>query len=69
MLDPHFRRALRFVRPYAGALVPVVVLSLAGTGLNLTLPPHGRTSWPQSASSLVCSSQPQGTHKSTHGSR
>ncbi len=36
--DPHFRRALSYVRPYAGALVPVVALSLAGTGLNLVLP-------------------------------
>ena len=36
--DPHFRRALRYVRPYAGALVPVVLLSLAGTALNLYLP-------------------------------
>jgi len=38
VLDPHFRRALRFVRPYVRALVPVVLLSLAGTLLNLTLP-------------------------------
>jgi ATP-binding cassette subfamily B protein len=38
LLDVHFRRALRHVRPYAGALVPVVVLSLAGTALNLVLP-------------------------------
>lgn len=38
LLDSHFRRALDHVRPYAGALVPVVVLSLLGTGLNLVLP-------------------------------
>ncbi|HSM61718.1 MAG TPA: ABC transporter ATP-binding protein [Longimicrobiales bacterium] len=38
LLDPHVRRALRFVRPYAGALVPVVALSLAGTALSLWLP-------------------------------
>ncbi len=38
LLDPHFRRALRFVRPYVGALVPVVLLSLVGTALNLVLP-------------------------------
>ncbi len=38
LLDPHFRRALVFVRPYMGALVPVVLLSLAGTALNLVLP-------------------------------
>ena len=38
LLDPHLRRALRHVRPYAGALAPVVLLSLAGTGLNLYLP-------------------------------
>jgi len=38
LLDAHFRRALRYVRPYAGALLPVVALSLVGTGLNLVLP-------------------------------
>ena len=38
LLDDHFRRALRYVRPYAGALAPVVVLSLVGTALNLALP-------------------------------
>jgi len=38
LFDAHFRRALRFVRPYVGALVPVVVLSLCGTVLNLYLP-------------------------------
>jgi ATP-binding cassette, subfamily B, bacterial len=37
-LDPHFRRALGYVRPYAGALVPVVVLSLVSTVLTLVLP-------------------------------
>jgi len=36
--DPHVRRALAYVRPYAGALVPVVLLSLLGTGLSLVLP-------------------------------
>lgn len=36
--DPHLRRALSYVRPYAGALVPVVLLSLAGTVLSLVLP-------------------------------
>jgi len=38
LLDPHFHRALGFVRPYVGALVPVVVFSLVGTALNLYLP-------------------------------
>jgi ABC-type bacteriocin/lantibiotic exporter with double-glycine peptidase domain len=38
LVDPHIRRALAYVRPYAGALVPVVVLSLLGTALNLVLP-------------------------------
>jgi ATP-binding cassette subfamily B protein len=38
LVDPHFRRALAFVRPYAGALAPVVLLSLAGTALGLLLP-------------------------------
>lgn len=38
LLDPHFRRALGYVRPYVGALVPVVVLSLLGTALGLVLP-------------------------------
>jgi ATP-binding cassette subfamily B protein len=37
-LDPHFLRALRFVRPHAGALAPVVLLTLAGTGLSLYVP-------------------------------
>ncbi len=36
--DPHFRRALAYVRPYAGALLPVVLLSTAGTALGLALP-------------------------------
>jgi ATP-binding cassette subfamily B protein len=36
--DPHLLRALAYVRPYAGALVPVVVLSLVGTGLGLLVP-------------------------------
>ncbi len=38
ILDAHFRRAIAYVRPYIGALVPVVVLSLASTGLSLLLP-------------------------------
>jgi ATP-binding cassette subfamily B protein len=38
LIDPHFRRALGFVRPYAGALAPVVLLSLVGTALGLYLP-------------------------------
>ena len=38
ILDPHFRRALSFVRPYGWALAPVVGLSLLGTGLGLVLP-------------------------------
>jgi ATP-binding cassette subfamily B protein len=38
LLDAHFRRALSHVRPYAGSLVPVVVVSLASTGLSLVLP-------------------------------
>ncbi|MDE0897380.1 MAG: ABC transporter ATP-binding protein [Longimicrobiales bacterium] len=37
-VDPHFRRALTYVRPYLGALVPVVVLALASTLLTLALP-------------------------------
>lgn len=36
--DPHFRRALAYVRPYFGQLVPVVVVSLLSTGLSLVLP-------------------------------
>lgn len=38
LIDAQLRRALGYVRPYVGALVPVVLLSLAGTGLNLVLP-------------------------------
>lgn len=38
ILDPHFRRALGFVRPYGWALAPVVALSLLGTVLGLILP-------------------------------
>lgn len=38
LLDPHFRRAIGYVRPYAGALAPVVALSLVGTALGLALP-------------------------------
>ena len=36
--DPHLRRALAYVRPYARALAPVVLLSTAGTALGLALP-------------------------------
>jgi ATP-binding cassette subfamily B protein len=36
--DPDLKRALAYVRPYAGALVPVILLSLLGTGLSLILP-------------------------------
>jgi ATP-binding cassette, subfamily B, bacterial len=36
--DPHLRRALEHARPYLGALLPVVLLSLGGTALNLVLP-------------------------------
>ena len=36
--DPHLRRALAYVRPYARALLPVVLLSTAGTALGLALP-------------------------------
>ena len=38
ILDPHFKRALVFVRPYGWAVLRVVVLSLVGTGLSLVLP-------------------------------
>ena len=38
LLDPYFRRALGYVRPYIGALAPVVILSLLSTGLSLVLP-------------------------------
>ena len=38
LVDEHFRRALAHVRPYAGALVPVVGVSLLSTGLSLVLP-------------------------------
>jgi ATP-binding cassette subfamily B protein len=38
LLDARLLRALAYVRPYAGALAPVVVLSLVGTGVGLTIP-------------------------------
>lgn len=38
LLDDHFRRALRYVRPYVGQLVPVVLISLLSTSLSLVLP-------------------------------
>ena len=37
-IDDHFKRALAYVRPYVGSLVPVVVVSLLSTGLSLVLP-------------------------------
>ncbi|HCW77740.1 MAG TPA: ABC transporter, partial [Gemmatimonadetes bacterium] len=36
--DDHLRRALGYVRPYWGALVPVVFVSVLSTGLSLVLP-------------------------------
>ncbi len=38
LIDDHLRRALAYVRPYLGALAPVVVVSLLSTGLSLVLP-------------------------------
>lgn len=38
LIDDHFRRALRYVRPYIGRLVPVLVVSLVSTALGLVLP-------------------------------
>jgi ATP-binding cassette subfamily B protein len=38
ILDPHLRRALVYGRPYIGALLPVVLVSLASTALSLVLP-------------------------------
>lgn len=38
LIDDHLRRALSYVRPYLGALAPVVVVSLLSTGLSLVLP-------------------------------
>ncbi len=38
MSQGHLRWALAYVRPYAGALAPVVVLSLLGTAFSLVLP-------------------------------
>ncbi len=37
-IDPHLRRALAYVRPYAPRLVPVVLATLLGTGLGLVVP-------------------------------
>ena len=37
-VDPHLRRALAYVQPYTRALLPVVLLSLTGTGLALLVP-------------------------------
>ncbi len=38
LIDNHLRRALGYVRPYWGALVPVVFVSVLSTGLSLVLP-------------------------------
>ena len=43
MLDPHFRRALSYLRPYRWQLVLVVVLSLVSTGFSLVVPLLSRT--------------------------
>ncbi|MGH7500944.1 MAG: ABC transporter ATP-binding protein [Longimicrobiales bacterium] len=38
VLDRDLRRALAYIRPHARRLVPVIALSVAGTGLSLLLP-------------------------------
>ena len=38
MLDPHFRRALSYLRPYWRRLTLVLVLSFCSTGLSLAIP-------------------------------
>ena len=38
MLDPHFRRALSYLRPYWRRLTQVLVLSFCSTGLSLVIP-------------------------------
>ena len=38
MLDPHFRRALSYLRPYWRRLTLVLVLSFCSTGLSLVIP-------------------------------
>jgi ATP-binding cassette subfamily B protein len=38
LLDPHFRRALSYLRPYWGRLTLVLVLSLFSTGFSLAVP-------------------------------
>ncbi len=43
MLDPHFRRALSYLRPYRWQLALVVVLSLVSTGFSLVVPLLSRT--------------------------
>ena len=43
MLDPHFRRALSYLRPYRWQLTLVVVLSLVSTGFSLVVPLLSRT--------------------------
>ena len=43
VLDPHFRRALAYLRPYRWQLLLVVVLSLVSTGFSLAVPLLSRT--------------------------
>jgi len=43
VLDPHFRRALSYLRPYRWQLTLVVVLSLVSTGFSLVVPLLSRT--------------------------
>ena len=43
MLDPHFRRALSYLRPYRRQLLLVVVLSLVSTAFSLLVPLLSRT--------------------------
>ena len=43
MLDPHFRRALSYLRPYRWQLTLVVALSLVSTGFSLVVPLLSRT--------------------------
>ena len=38
MLDPYFRRALSYLRPYWRRLTLVLVLSFCSTGLSLVIP-------------------------------
>ena len=43
VLDPHFRRALSYLRPYRWQLTLVVALSLVSTGFSLAVPLLSRT--------------------------